>query len=76
MWSYVLWPFAVVLFELLVFGVTFYLVRTFARDHDADWEPVESPSRTLREPPAQTVVAPARAEREPAVREREPVGVA
>jgi hypothetical protein len=78
MWTDVFWPFAVVLFELLVFGITLYLARRFTRSHDAEWGTLESPPGAQVEAPAQPAKAPARAEREaePAAHGREPVGAA
>jgi hypothetical protein len=37
MWTDILWPFAVVTFEVLVFALVIYLTRRFTRSHDAEW---------------------------------------
>lgn len=78
MWTDILWPLAVVLFEVLVLAITLYLVRTSAHSHDAEWGTLESPAGTPIEAPARAAEAPVRAERERerAVHGREPVGAA
>lgn len=85
MWTDILWPFAVVTFEALVFAITLYLTRKFTRSRDAEWA-AEEPAAGAQAGAVQSGAAgeskapkPApvpKPEPERAAQGREPVGAA
>ena len=54
MWSYVLWPLAIVTFEALVFVVMALLIRMAARDHLRNDFPSQTETVVMSTPPTPT----------------------